>query len=165
MPEFAEDGKIYGLLDEAQIHTFTTALNNISNFDLYYNDLVDAENTLSAEDIGLTAETRNYLFTLLERYMGYTDNSAYKEQYRKTIFTLARQLHRYNSPKQDPQLDTTLEYYEALYGQYILDIANYGSKAKSYISWCGELLRLLYDLFNGIPTSHRPSTNYTDRSY
>lgn len=168
LPEFAEDGKIYGLLDEPKIITYKKTLSDMNDFATYYDNLVALENSYIAQDITpITTEVKNYLFDLLERYMSYTDTTKYKNIYRDVIFTLVRQLRRYNVDKKTPDLSSTSDYYEALYAAYILDKTDYGSAVIDKISWCGWLLQLLYDSFNNIATnsSHKPINGYIDTSY
>ena len=135
LPETAEDGKIYGLLDEPQTLTYKKALKDMSDFAAYYDNFVDKENTLinQEEEFTPTEEMINYLVSLLETYMGYVDSTKYKEQYRNIIFTLARQLRRYNVSGLTP-LTSTKEYYNDLYNQYSLDIDFYGTVITEKIS-------------------------------
>ena len=165
LPETAEDGKIYGLLDEPQTLTYKKALKDMSDFAAYYDNFVDQENTLinQEEEFTPTEEMINYLVSLLETYMGYVDSTKYKEQYRNIIFTLARQLRRYNVSGLTP-LTSTKEYYNDLYNQYSLDIDFYGTVITEKISWCGGLLQLLYDLFDNIST-YQPLDDYKDENY
>ena len=167
LPEFAEDGAIYAILDEPQTFTFKKSLKDMNDFATSYNALVDTENALINQDKNhlLTQEMEDYFFALLETYMGYTDTTPYKEEYRDTIFTLARLLRQYNVNKRQSSLSTTVEYYEDLYLQYSSDIADYGKNVSSKISWCGCLLQLLYDLFDDINSTHTPFKGYIDASY
>ena len=164
LPESAEKGKIYGLLDESKIFTFKKPLEDMADFERYYDDLVDKENVLISKD-SLPESIKNYLFILLEKYMGYDDTTLYKTRYRDVVFTLARQLSRYDNATKQGSLSTTLEYYEALYNQYMSDIDNYGTAIVNKISWCGGLLQLLYDLFPDIPREDKPNDNYKDTEY
>ena len=66
--------------------------------------------------------------------MGYTDTTPYKEQYRDIIFTLARQLRKYNVDQRPSSMATTINYYEELYLQYSSDIADYGKAVSAKIS-------------------------------
>lgn len=158
LPEFAESGVIYGLLDEPQNHIIKKTLRDMNDFADTYNALVKQENDLitADESYTLTADVGNYLFALLENYMGYEDTAPYKEEYRDVIFTLARQLRRYKIAKRPSSLITTVEYYEALYSWYMTEISNYGEVVSERIAWCGGLLQLLYDLFTDIDSSHKP---------
>ena len=167
LPEFGEDGKVYGLLEELQTISLDKQISKMEDFAIYYDKLVNEENSLITKDngFGLTAEVRSYLFALLENYMGYVDMTPYKEQYVEIISTLARQLRRYNVPKQQSAFSTTIDYYESLYRKYLEDISNYGTAITDRISWCGELLQMLYDLFEDIDPNHKPSDRYRDLSY
>ena len=166
LPEFAADGEIYGLLDEPQTHVFTRPLKSMDDFGTYYNELVSQENSYIQNDTySLISNVKQDLFTLLENHMGYTDTTPYKEQYRDVIFSLARQLKRYNVAKQTPT-STTIAYYTSLYNKFTSDISNYGTAIQDRIKWCGGLLQLLYDLFNNIGTSPSVSySSYVDTSY
>jgi len=166
LPEFAEDGTIYGLLDEPQVIDVKKTLKDMNDFAFSYNNLVDQESNLINIDnsFNLTKSVEDYLFTLLENYMGYPDTSPYKKEYRDIIFTLARQLRRYNVNKRQSLLSTTTEYYEDLYSTYILDVSEY-SDIVSDKSWCGGLLQLLYDLFSDIDSTHKPVDEYKDENY
>lgn len=167
LPEFADGNKIYGLLDEPKELILKKQLKKMEDFEECYNNLATKENILISKDnqYVLTDEIKEYLFALLENYMGRVDSTAYKTQYREIISTLARQLNRYNVQKQHSSLSTTIEYYENLYSQYMLDIGTYGQDVVDMISWCGELLQLLYNLFSDINSIHRPSDRYKDSLY
>ena len=166
LPEFAEDGQIYGLLDEPQTFTFKKILKDMNDFATSYDSFINQENDLGNNEnsYSLTEDIENYLFNLLEKYMGYNDTSSYKKKYRDVIFTLARQLCRYNVNKRASSLETTIEYYEDLYSVYILDVSEY-SEVVSDKSWCGCLLQLLYNLFSDINPNHTPVDEYKDMSY
>lgn len=171
LPEFAEEGKIYGLLDESKIITYKKTLTDMNDFATAYNTLVALENAQIAQDntyaASVTTEVKNYLFDLLEKYMSYFDDTKYKDTYRDIIFTLVRQLRRYNADKKTPALSSTSDYYEALYTSYILDKTDYGAAIADRISWCGGLLQLLYNSFNNIAanSSHKPVSGFIDTSY
>jgi hypothetical protein len=135
LPEFAENGKIYGLLDEPQTFTTKKTLKKITEFAKYYDELADQENDLIEQDSNsLNNKVQQYLLTLLENYMGYADTSPYKSEYHDVIATLARQLRRYGVSEQNNSYDATIEYYENLYKQYLSDINNYGQAAVNKIS-------------------------------
>lgn len=163
LPEFGESSRIYGLLEEPQTHTFKKVLKNVNEFETEYNSFVNKENKAINEDnnYSLSADTKTWLLALLEKYMGYNDNSTYKEQYKDVVFTLARQLRRYNVSKQVPLLSSTKRYYTTLYNNFVVGISSRGTS----LSWCGGLLKLLYDLFAEIGNDPNDYNNFIDTEY
>ena len=161
LPEFAKDGEIYGLLDEPKIYTYKRPLVDMLEFAECYNNFVTQENNLIAidDEYDLTEDVKISLINLLEKYMGYIDNSSYKTQYNDIVLTLARQLQKYNIPKQTPNA-LTVQYYTDLYNQFESDVNTYGSTIQDIMTWCGCLLQVLYSLFDNIGTD--PSINFSD---
>jgi len=165
LPEFGESGKIYGLFDEPQTYTFKKSLKGMDDFEYHYNNFVENENNLITEERTFVLnsnktnndDNKNYLFALLERYMGYTDNSTYKERYRDIIFTLARQLRRYSMTKEASS--STLVYYQDLYTSY----SDNKDSNDPIIPRVGGLLRLLQLLFSNI--SDEDSLPKKDENY
>ena len=178
LPEFAEDGKIYGLLEEPKDFIYKKTLTDMNDFAVEYNNLVNEENSLISEDgeiiqDSLNETVKDYLFNLLETYMEYDDFVAYKPKYRDTIFTLVRRLHQYSFTKKAP-LPTTTDYYDELYTRYGVDMsvavntdANGQNLIAERISWCGCLLQLLYDSFENISDKYKqqPPAKYKDMNY
>lgn len=142
LPEFAESGKIYGLLDEPQDFTFKETVEDMNEFATYYNNFAKEENTLIEEDY--TDNSLDELYALLENYMSYEDTTPYKSRYSDIVFTLARQIEKYcDGSKRDPN-NSTKKYYIDLKEQY-----NPQSEAASEkLIWCKDLLILLYNIFN-----------------
>ena len=161
LPEFAEDGKIYGLLDEPQTYIFKQPIRDMENFANYYNNLANVENNLISQDI-LNSDEIEYLFNLLKRYMGYKDDTVFKQIYCDIIFSLSRQLERYHLEKISLTEEDNIikEYYIDLYNQFD------STTNKESAAWCGGLLRLIYNLFDFNDNSiEEPSGDYIDSEY
>ena len=157
LPESGAKNKIYGLLDEPQQIVFKVPLKNIDAFETYYNEIVDEEMTLIAEE-NVSTEQENIiktaiianLFNILETNMREANNNlSSSNKYYDIIFTLIRQIRRYNITKQNPT-NIIQEYYSNLYTKFESDILIYGELQKIKISQDGELLKLLYDSYNNI---------------
>jgi hypothetical protein len=90
----------------------------MSHFQVYYNELVLKENEAinKEKQYILEDDVKQYLFSLLEDYMSYEDNTPYKKQYENVVRTLSRQLRRYGVPRQASR-QTTKAYCSSIYNQ------------------------------------------------